>query len=116
MTKKYRLNYNWNGYLKGNVFETKESGAINERKNGESYIQFDKREIDLLVLSGALTEIKETNCPCGHKSCPVYLEVSEVRKIDRFFYTEGKSLEWNNDRAVEKINELVEAFNNTKLK
>jgi hypothetical protein len=53
--KKYRLNYDWSVYEKGYVFEVNEGGYF-DYLNGYS---FRSKEVELLLLSGALTEITE---------------------------------------------------------
>ncbi len=59
---KYRLNFDWNGYKKGQIFERLENGSLCYYKGEELIGFFVKEQVDLLLLSGALTEVKENTC------------------------------------------------------
>lgn len=113
MTKQYRLNYDWNGFAKGHVFERKE--------HREGIFEFcDVSMIDLLVLSGALTPLDYCiQCKTEHLyKCPA----SQVKKIEPISIKNRKSLEGITGtdglfiryivEIADKVNEII----NTKLK
>lgn len=94
--KKYILNYAWNGYPKGHVFEWEGKESIN--------YYFHKEAVDLLVLSGALTEIID-EVPCLCPGCRTSSEVKKIEPLDTHFAYSTSDLR-------DKINEII----NTKLK
>lgn len=55
---KYRLNYPWLDYEKGHVFETDDSGGF-WTSGLDTRVWVGEITINLLVLSGALTPIKD---------------------------------------------------------
>lgn len=57
--KLYRLNHNWLGYKKGHVVEANEEGSIFDFDLSHRISFLNPAAIDLLIKSGALTEIKE---------------------------------------------------------
>ncbi len=62
--KKYRLEYPWLSYPKGHVFEVGDNDGIIISFDKSNYFEsLSKSQIDLLVLSGALTILKDEEVP-----------------------------------------------------
>ena len=86
--KYFRLNYDWNGYNKGYKFQTDSSGNIYVWTE----MLLSKEHIELLTLSGALTEVEEEKVP----ELP-----EEMLHINRATYTAPDV------QMFSKINEII---------
>lgn len=80
---KYRLNYNWNGYEKGDEFSTYDDGSLKPPKGVLTPWPIIVPEtLELLLMSGALTPIEEECvknglCAVECPNCETIVKVSD---------------------------------------
>ena len=89
---KYRLNYDWKGFDKGHIFTADYEGYI-----AQGLLSVNPDCVDLLVLSGALTEVTEEK-----------VELPEEIKDDYLPLLSGSGLtNYGADTLIRTYNSLI---------